>query len=557
MFYLEGSNAMWKSAWGRLGTTKNRRETRPRAPRLFERLEPRLLLSVAFENVPPTDPVPSEGYAVHLEQQAQEEWVPYVPTDEQTVISMISDDAGTRATVTLTFPDAGYRVTDWGTVQEEGGRFSVNAQVERWTGPSEAVVTKLAHEYDFGLITGGSCEFAFYASQQYIESRWFMPGMEYWVPYVPTAEQTSIFISPSDTGMKATVTMTFGPGYGYYTVREWGTVHRIGNTFTVNAEVERLEGIAVVSEPATSSHEYDLGMLADGDYVFEFHVWDQLVESRDFRTGSEQFVPYVPTAEQTNILVMADGAGATKARVIILFSDMGYGVHDWGTLQQMGNTFSVNPEVERWTGGSLQSFITVAHDYDLGALPDGPYVFRFNAWQQPVESKEFMAPAALKPVFRFWSPVLLRHFYTLSTAERDKLINNYSDVWTYEQVAYYAFATDAEPDTVPVYRFWSRTLNAHFYTAREAERDKLMDNYSRTWASEGIAFYAYPHSAGYQLPIGINVVYRFWSQTLGSHFFTASEAERNKLLSLPTRVWEWELYAWYAYAPVMLDRQPA
>jgi hypothetical protein len=144
--------------------------------------------------------------------------------------------------------------------------------------------------------------------------------------------------------------------------------------------------------------------------------------------------------------------------------------------------------------------------------------------------------------------VLLRHFYTLSTTERDKLIDNYSDVWTYEQVAYYAFDTDAESDTVPVYRFWSGTLKSHFYTASEAERVKLLNNYSQTWADEGIAFYVYPYSPGFQLPMtGTQPVYRLWSSSLGSHFYTASWAEMNKLLSLPTQVWEREVSAWYAY----------
>jgi hypothetical protein len=548
---------MWKSAWGWLGTTRDPQETRPRVPRLFERLEPRLLLSVVFEvKVQPTDPVTPDQYAIYLEQQAEEQWVPYIPTAEQTVISMISDEAGTRATVTITLPSAGYRVTDWGTVQQETGRLAVNVQVELWTGPSEAVVTKLSHEYDFGQITGGPREFAFYAWEQYIESRWFTPGMEFWAPYVPTAEQTGIFIAPSDTGMKATVTLSLPWGYAY-AVREWGTIHQVGNTFTVNAEVERLEGVIVLSEAMIESHEYDLGTLAAGDYVFEFRVWDQLIESREFRPGSEQWVQYMPTAEQTNILILADGAGGTKARVAINFFDSGYRVHDWGTVRRTDNTFSVNAEVEKWTGVALCVITPVYHDYDLGSLPDGNYEFRFNAWQERVESKEFTTPATLRPVYRFWSPALERHFYTLRTGERDKLINNYSDVWTYEQVAYYAFATDTEPGTAPVYRFWSGTLNTHFYTARQAERDKLIDNYSQTWAYEGIAFYAYPHSPGYERPIGTDVVYRSWSSSLNSHFFTASDAEMNKLLSLPTRVWEWEGVAWYAYAPVILDRQPA
>ena len=130
-------------------------------------------------------------------------------------------------------------------------------------------------------------------------------------------------------------------------------------------------------------------------------------------------------------------------------------------------------------------------------------------------------------------------------------------MWTYEGVAYYAFANDTEPDTVPVYRFWSGTLNSHFYTAREAERDKLIDNYSQTWAYEGIAFYAYPHSEGYERPIGTGPVLRLWSSTLGTHFFTMRQTEMDKLSYFSTHLWEYEGAAWYAYAAVMLERQSA
>jgi hypothetical protein len=423
---------MWKSALGRLRTTKNPRETQPRAPRLFERLEPRLLLSVVWETVQPTDPATPEDFALYLSESAQR----VDPTPEQTSIFIVTEGTQTKASVALVFPDSGYEVTNWGTVQRQDNTFFVNAEVTRSTDSGDTVITTL-------------------------------------------------------------------------------------------------------------THDYDLGTLAYADYVFEFRAWDQFVESREFRPG-EQWVPYVPTAEQTNILVLADGAGGTKARVAIRFGDPGYHVNDWGTLQQTGNTFSVDAKVENW-GAAITVITWLSHDYDLGSLPDGNYVFQFNAWQQPVESKEFATPAALRPVFRFWSPALSEHFYTLSTAERDKLINNYSNVWTYEQVAYYAFNTDTEPDTVPVYRFWSGTLNAHFYTASETERDKLVNNYPQTWAYEGIAFYAYPGGWGREHPIGVDPVYRFWSRSLSSHFFTASYAEMNKLLSFPTQVWEWEGVAWWCF----------
>ena len=151
----------------------------------------------------------------------------------------------------------------------------------------------------------------------------------------------------------------------------------------------------------------------------------------------------------------------------------------------------------------------------------------------------------LNPVYRFWSPVLSRHFYTISESEKNKLINNYSNVWTYEQVAYYAFAGDAEANTAPVYRFWSGTLNAHFYTMSQTERDKLINQYSHVWTFEGTAFYAY--AAGSQ-PVGTSAVYRFWSGTLNCHFFTIDPDERDKLINLYPHVWTYELIAWYAYA---------
>jgi hypothetical protein len=150
------------------------------------------------------------------------------------------------------------------------------------------------------------------------------------------------------------------------------------------------------------------------------------------------------------------------------------------------------------------------------------------------------------PVYRFWSPGSSQHFYTIRAAERDKLIDNYSNVWTYEGVAYYAFTDGSQPEVAPIYRFWSGTLNGHFYTMNAAERDKLINNFSHVWTYEGVAFYAY--AEGFQ-PVGTRAIHRFWSRTLNTHFFTISQTERNKLINLYSDVWTYEGVAWYAYGP--------
>ena len=155
-------------------------------------------------------------------------------------------------------------------------------------------------------------------------------------------------------------------------------------------------------------------------------------------------------------------------------------------------------------------------------------------------------PAGSAPVHRFWSPVLLSHFYTIDEAERQLLVTVYPHIWTYEGIAYRALPNDDDPNSSPVYRFWSPVLLSHFYTIDEAERDLLLRAYPDVWTPEGIAFYAFAEDSQ---PEDAVPVYRFWSPVLLSHFYTADEAERDLLLRAYPDVWTPEGIAWYAYRP--------
>ncbi|MCL5281948.1 MAG: metallophosphoesterase [Planctomycetes bacterium] len=153
-------------------------------------------------------------------------------------------------------------------------------------------------------------------------------------------------------------------------------------------------------------------------------------------------------------------------------------------------------------------------------------------------------PSDALPVYRFWSPIAGKHFYTLDEVEKAKLLSQYTRVWTYEGVAFRAFASPAGDGLAPVYRFWSPSSGAHFYTLEEAEKDKLLRSYAGIWTYEGIAFYAY--APGTQ-PAGTMPVHRFWSGALGTHFYTTSDTERFKLVSSYTGTWDYEGAAWDAY----------
>ncbi len=156
------------------------------------------------------------------------------------------------------------------------------------------------------------------------------------------------------------------------------------------------------------------------------------------------------------------------------------------------------------------------------------------------------APANTEPVFRFFSPVLICHFYTAEESEALKLVNDFPDVWEFENVAFYALSDATVAGALPVYRFFSPVLGSHFYTIRESEKNKLINQFSDIWIFEGIAFFAFTADTR---PAETVPVFRFFNVQNGCHFFTASETERNKLLNNFPDIWIPEGIAWYAYPP--------
>ncbi len=151
---------------------------------------------------------------------------------------------------------------------------------------------------------------------------------------------------------------------------------------------------------------------------------------------------------------------------------------------------------------------------------------------------------ALVPVYRFSAERTPDHLFTAREAEKDQLISRQADVWTFEGPAFYAYTRASEPNLLPVYQFRSDTLGSHFYTINEAEKDKPLKQDAAVWTREGTVFYAYPEG---RQPAGTKAVHRFRSDALGSYFYTINEAEKDKLISQSSKVWLYEGIAWYVY----------
>jgi Leucine-rich repeat (LRR) protein len=150
------------------------------------------------------------------------------------------------------------------------------------------------------------------------------------------------------------------------------------------------------------------------------------------------------------------------------------------------------------------------------------------------------------PVYHFWSPVLETHFFTVGPEEKQYLIDTWANAWTFQGISYFTLPEGSDPNLTPVYRFWSPTFSSHFYTISEAERDNLVANYPKDWTPEGIAFYVFAEG---RQPTDAAPVYRFWSGSLGCHFYTANTKERDEMVQNHSDTWTLEGIAWHAYPP--------
>lgn len=126
-------------------------------------------------------------------------------------------------------------------------------------------------------------------------------------------------------------------------------------------------------------------------------------------------------------------------------------------------------------------------------------------------------------VFRFFNTSNGTHFYTGSTKEKNKVVNNLPD-YTYEGVPYKVFDSQGS-GMKPVYRFYNQLNGTHFYTASSSEKNKVINSLPQ-YIYEGVVYYVYGSSKP-----GTTPVYRFFNTNSGTHFYTGSTKEKNKVVN--------------------------
>jgi Metallo-peptidase family M12/Bacterial pre-peptidase C-terminal domain/Domain of unknown function (DUF4214) len=89
-------------------------------------------------------------------------WQPTVLNASQVALkSWKQSDGHTYVYAKLTFPDAGFLVTNWGTPVRSGNTFTVDTRVERFNGVSAQAISNTAQIWDLGVIDPGNYTFNF------------------------------------------------------------------------------------------------------------------------------------------------------------------------------------------------------------------------------------------------------------------------------------------------------------------------------------------------------------------------------------------------------------
>lgn len=146
------------------------------------------------------------------------------------------------------------------------------------------------------------------------------------------------------------------------------------------------------------------------------------------------------------------------------------------------------------------------------------------------------------PVFRFYNKANGGHFFTANVAEAEFVATSLFEYFNYEGTAFYgseASATANNSDAI--YRFYNSSSGGHFFTASEGERDFVRQSLSAHYTYEGIGFYASDEANN-----ASNAVYRFFNQTTGGHFFTASSGERDFVATSLSESFVYEGIGFYA-----------
>jgi Repeat of unknown function (DUF5648) len=203
---------------------------------------------------------------------------------------------------------------------------------------------------------------------------------------------------------------------------------------------------------------------------------------------------------------------------------------------EVGDSTALNAKLTAQTLAQAESQAQMADaSQPLESLPPGSI-----AAKEAYVSGAIARKAAVLgiPAYRFYNPGTGAHFYTISTVERDNVVDDFLSPFTLEGPAFWV-AGASSPGLSPVHRFFNTRSGVHFYTISEAERANLVAT-SPHFTYEGVAYHA-SQVAGQ----GLVAFHRFYVPSKGFHFYTASESEKANIQANLSKSYRYEGIGYY------------
>ncbi|MRS12732.1 MAG: hypothetical protein EG823_06640 [Actinobacteria bacterium] len=199
--------------------------------------------------------------------------------------------------------------------------------------------------------------------------------------------------------------------------------------------------------------------------------------------------------------------------------------------------YTANTEFVPQNLATYKLYVYTPHSH--GPTPDiygGNYLFWTVYWKYFDEGP--LANPAVRPVYRFYNKKNGSHFYTAAEAERYTVIRLWPDTYTYEGPAYWVNTANPS-NVVPLHRFYNKKNGSHFYTASEDEKNNVIAKFGATYNYEGPVYNVS------MTPEGGSPMYRFYNKKNGSHFYTTSATEADTVIANYAATYTYEGVAYY------------
>ncbi|MFZ1523014.1 MAG: hypothetical protein WAS94_03260, partial [Candidatus Saccharimonadales bacterium] len=205
--------------------------------------------------------------------------------------------------------------------------------------------------------------------------------------------------------------------------------------------------------------------------------------------------PYRPNqAALNNLYGTGDGCSAYGNRNFWRFYTDWFGSTRANLPNQIASCPSgLGPVYRYWNNLSGGHFYTADYNEVKLIATNWPDSFKYEMGAFCIRTPEMGIGSTYNTALhRFWSPVFNGHFYTASEAEKNDVIRKYPGVWNYEGTVGWVLPgpNSQRPNAKPVYRFWSGVYNRHFYTISEAEKNDVINKYPGIWSYEGAVYWA-------------------------------------------------------------------